>query len=137
MGTYITAYMYSLHILIHGGNMKASLTLESSFVYPVTILITCILIIYGFRLHDRLCSKSEAYIELIQLYSSPQQALNTNDFINHINDCCLLSRSPRLKAYTREQIHLSHSTGQIIVNFSNYDRCCFIRRINATLDLIN
>lgn len=117
--------------------MKASLTLESTFIYPIAILITCILIIYGFRLHDKLCSKSEAYIELIQLYSRPKQTLNTKDFTDHIDDSCLLSRSPRLKVYTREQIHLSHSTGQIIVNFSNYDRCSFIRKINATLDFLN
>lgn len=115
--------------------MKASYTLESSFIYPVIVVISVILIMYSFFIHDKLVLRSDTYRILME-----NQYINTSDetveaIETRLDDKCLLSHSFTVQ-YLDESDCLKitdngtnkWSSISDSVSFTGYERCDFIRK---------
>lgn len=117
--------------------MKASITLESAFIYPLTIAITFTLIIYSFAMHDRLSSKATAYTHLIKQYQSDSVDTDATSLSKELSKVCLLSNSTSVYSYNLGEVHLKDRHGITSLSFSHYERCTFIRNSRAILQIIN
>ena len=113
--------------------MKASITLEGSIIYPITITTICILILYSFSMHDRLSTKATAYTSLIQQYHKDDNDISDDFLQEDIDAVCLLSDSSSIHDLSSNRVVIKHRLGKIIVSFTNYERCQFIRNIETII----
>lgn len=122
--------------------MKASLTIEAAYIYPIIIISTIALILYGFYIHDRLATKSAAYKTLIQTYQAdnlkyPEQSEELCSKIREeINSVCILNSSYRIYN-NNEIIVIEDAYGHFMnVSFTGYQRCTFIRQYHTVFNAI-
>ena len=122
--------------------MKGSITLESSLVYPLIFFISVLLILYSFFVHDKLILKSDIYRILMEDYSSdsPNAA---SDIEQRLNEKCLLSYTYDIDYQTENNsISLQANSSSISniwlkLSFTGYERCDYIRKYFAILNLLN
>lgn len=119
--------------------MKASLTIEASFIYPMIITITFLIILYGFYAHDRLVIKSQCYRTLISNMDSGGSAPDMSLLQDNIEDTCILSL-PYSLSYDSDSETISVSDGcgsSMSISFTNHSRCEAIQRYHALMDIVS
>lgn len=122
--------------------MKASLTIEAAYIYPIIIMSTISMILYGFFIHDRLAVKSAAYKILISTYQADNREYpgQWTELCEKIRDeaghVCLLNSSYRIYN-NNESIAIEDSYGRSMnISFTGYRRCAFIRQYHAVFDAL-
>lgn len=127
--------------------MKASLTIEASFIYPMIIFSTIALIFYGFFIHDRLASKAFAYNNFLKEYLTDNKKYidSTSKFENIKNNIhddlkekCILNSPYKVFANANNNsILLKDFYGNYMeIKFSSYERCEFIRKYHSVFKII-
>ena len=137
-------------INLQGGLMKATLTIEASFIYPIIIVCSVVLIMYSFYAHDRLAVKSESYTILIkdffdgETYSYDSKNNDYSDLYNEINDILdevnLLNSNYSIAYDTKtDTLSLTNKRhgSSMNISFTNYERCTFIRRYYTIISAIS
>ncbi len=102
--------------------MKASLTLEGTFIYPIIIGVTCILIIQCFNLHDRLSCKATTYTHLVKQYLSDDTSSDLSSLTDDLSEVCLLHYAIGATNKNDDAVIVKHKLGDFIVSFSHYER---------------
>ncbi len=122
--------------------MKASITLESSIIYPMIIFISMMLILYTFFIHDKLSIKSNAYRVLMEDYSS-NSISSLSSIEESLNEKCLLSYTYNIN-YESDKNTISITSHpntfpsfSTNLSFTNYERCSFIRQYYALFQLLH
>ena len=127
--------------------LKASMTLESSFIYPIIIIVSVMLIMYTFFIHDKVAVQSGLYRILIDKNEdmTTDDSLNDSldDICTQLESICLLTHSFDIKyledSGTLKLTDDSTSDTTAItssVSFSGYERCDYIRQYYAILSQI-
>lgn len=123
--------------------MKASLTIEAAYIYPVIIISTILMILYGFYIHDRLAVKSAAYRILISTYQadnreySGQSAELCEQISEELDNVCLLNSSYHIYNTEESTVIEDIYGNSLSVSFTGYLRCTFIRQYHAVFSAFN
>ena len=110
--------------------MKASLTIEASFIYPIIIVFIMLTIIYSFYCHDKVAVKANAYTSLVKNYFNEKTTYDKSNLETSLASFCLLKENYTCSynEYTKE-LSLKDNYGIIFnVGFSSFERCDFIRQ---------
>lgn len=118
--------------------MKGSVTIEASFIYPMIIIFTVLIILYGFHCHDRLAIKSFTYKSLITSNYDSDTNPDTSAIQAGLKDICLLSGSYYVSYNQNKQyISVTDKNGNLLkIPFSGYERCDFIRKYYTILNIM-
>lgn len=118
--------------------MKGSITIEASFIYPMIIVFTVIIIMYSFYAHDRLSCKSHAYRALVVSHYSSGTAPVPSDIEDGLKDICLLSAGYSVSYDSnKECISVTDSMHNTLsVYFTGYERCSFVRKYYTLFKLV-
>lgn len=115
--------------------MKASLTIESSVVFPISIFVSILLILYSFFIHDIVVVRSDMYRILMENHCRNDDDADVYDICARLEDKCLLTHNFTAKYEDQSNtLRLSDSTSSdwfsltANVSFSGYKRCDFIRQ---------
>lgn len=115
--------------------LRGSFTLESSIIFPMTILISIFIILYAFFVHDKLVIKSSLYNILIEDYADGSStSFSSTDITERLKTQCLLSHTYNLKYQSDKyalQLQTTSSYNSHILldlSFTGYERCDFIRK---------
>lgn len=122
-------------------NLKGSITVESSIIYPFILLIFATVVIFSFFLHDYIVIQSSAYRETIYLanshvnnnFSSP----DFDEIPTIFNSFCITNRRIKIKyneknnllnvsAFRNDSEHLTNG----------YEHCNSIRKYSVLIDSI-
>ena len=110
--------------------MKASLTIEASFIYPIIIVFIMLTIIYIFYCHDKVAVKANADTSLVKNYFNEETTYDKSNLETSFASFCLLKENYTCSynEYTKE-LSLKDNYGIIFnVGFSSFERCDFIRQ---------
>ena len=110
--------------------MKASLTIEASFIYPIIIIFIMLTIIYCFYCHDKVAVKANAYTSLVKSYFNEETTYDKSNFEASLTSFCLL-KGGYTCSYNEctKELSLMDNYGIIFnIGFSSFERCDFIRQ---------
>lgn len=124
--------------------MRASFTLESSFIYPLVIILSVMLIFYSFLIHDKIVLRSDMYRVLMENYYHNDEDLTEYDTVKRLKDKCMLNHSFKLEyensSDTLKLIDLSPAPFTAMsasIAFTGYERCDFIRQYYTIIHYLN
>lgn len=124
--------------------MKASFTLESSFIYPAVILISVLLIMYSFFVHDKIVIRSDTYRVLMENYYRHDEDADEYDISERLSEKCMLNHSLSLQYDNNSDTLIASEAGlqkwnslSVKVSFTGYERCDFIRQYYTIINYID
>ncbi len=116
-------------------------TIEASYILPIIFAITAFIIIWTFRTHDAVISKSLQYgllldeaVSLENSYYIPPKGYTKKEISDTIYDFYLVGDKPSFSAsLSGNSLYLYDDTknNSIPVFFSNHERCDTIRKETA------
>ncbi len=123
-------------------NYKGSITIEASYIIPIILIVTMLLITLLLNLHDYTISKSTQYYLLINQSTSlenkiytPSTGYSKRDICNIISDLSIISKKTSLTGSLNGNVLYlqSNSSENNTIYFSNFERCNKIRKESALI----
>lgn len=123
-------------------NYKGSITIEASYIMPILLGITVLLIFLLLTLHDYTVSNSTQYYFLIRQSTSlenkvytPISGYNKRDICNTISDLSIITKENPLTCCLAGNVLYLQSSSQKnnAIYFSNFEKCDTIRKETALI----
>ncbi len=121
--------------------MKATITIESSIIYPIIFFICVLLIIYTFYMHDKLVITADTYRILIEHTSKKDDITSildsTKDIKERLNKKCILHHNFNITFDNNHNLIVDSINRYVSrISFKNYERSDFIRKYYTFLNLM-
>lgn len=115
--------------------MNASITVESSFIYPMLIIFTVTLILYNFETHDKLSLKATAYRYLLENNLQSNNSKKLSELESSFTNVCLLTKehTPYFNADSDTLFIDFDPTFSMTLPVPEYERCEAIRKWNVLI----
>lgn len=115
------------HYLFSKKKIKASLTIEASYVFPIVIVTICMVIVLSFFLHDKVISNSLAYRDLLykksDCISSNYSSYSDNELRLLIEQSAIAFGHIKVKASDANTILLTFYNNNTKHFYSDYQPC--------------